>query len=198
MAITDYPLFTTEDTLHQQVDKLVLLVGDVDSNNESILSSVTNINSVFDFPTSTWSYTDSVTTNATDIKFTATKDFDVNAVNLNLIASSNSKLCGNDVSIVADGDNGGITLDAKDNLFNVVLKSNGSTYGVLRNNGGNLTIRSSVNDVIVLNGTTLDATFQGTITMPSASVDTTAKDVAGAINELKALITALQTQVDNL
>lgn len=198
MAITDYPLFTTEDTLSQQVDKLVLLVGDVDSNNESILSSVTNINSVFDFPTSTWSYTDSVTTNATDIKFTATKDFNVNAVDLNLIASSNSKLCGNDVSIVADGNNGGITLDAKDDLFNVVLKSNGSTYGVLRNNGGNLTIRSNVNDVIVLNGSTLDATFQGTITMPPSSVDTTAKDVAGAINELKALITALQSQVDNL
>ena len=199
MALIDYPDFLTTDTMNQQVTKLVAIVGDVDSNNTVLFQNADALDEVYNATTYTWSYPSNVNTSATNITFNASSTWDVNAANLDITATANAHLTGNDIQLEATGSNGGITLDSKDNLFNVVLKTNGSTYGVLRNNGGNLTLRSGVNDVIVLDGTNgTDATFTGTITMPSASVNTTAKDVAGAINELKALIDTLQSQVNNL
>jgi len=198
MALIDYPDFLTTDTMNQQVTKLVDLVADVDSNNTNILTTITNFREIFNATTVTWSYAGTVTTDAIGIVLNPTSLFDVNTSTLELTASDSATLTGSTIELGAVGVSGSIILDSKDNLSNVTLKSNGTTYGVLRNNGSNLTIGSGANDVIILNGTTLDATFTGKITMPSASVNTTAKDTAGAINELKTLITNLQTQVDNL
>ena len=203
MAIIDYPEFKTVDTMSQQVDKLVLLVADVDSNNTVLTVTSEKFTDIYsnDGNTSTWAYPDTVITSGSTATFNTSSEFNVNSVNTTITSSLNTNIIGNDVQLTATGGLGGVIIDSKDNLFNVVLKTDGSTYGVLRNNGDNLTIRSKVNDVIILNGSdaaATDATFTGTITMPFSSVDTTAKDVAGAINELKALITALQSQVDNL
>ena len=199
MALIDYPDFLTTDTMNQQVTKLVDLVADVDSNNTSILTTITDFREIFNATTVTWSYAGTVTTDAVGIVLNPTSLFDVNTTTIGITASDSANFAGSSVYLNAVGASGNIVLESKDNQSNVTLNSNGTTYGILRNNGSNLTIRSGANDVIVLNGANgTDATFEGTITMPSASVNTTAKDVAGAINELKSLITSLQSQVNNL
>jgi len=198
MALIDYPDFLTTDTMNEQVTKLVDLVADVDSNNTNILTTITDFKEIFNATTVTWSYAGTVTTDAIGIVLNPTSLFDVNTSTLELTASDSATFSGSVIELDAVGVGGTIILDSKDNLSNVTLKSNGTTYGVLRNNGSNLTIGSGANDVIILNGTTRDATFTGKITMPSGSVNTTAKDTAGAINELKTLITNLQNQVNNL
>ena len=199
MALIDYPDFLTTDTMNQQVTKLVDLVADVDSNNTNILTTITDFREIFNSTTVTWSYAGTVTTDAIGIVLNPTSLFDVNTSTLELTATDSATFTGSVIELDAVGVSGSIILDSRDNLSNVTLKSNGTTYGILRNNGSNLTIGSGANDVIVLDGSNgTDATFTGKITMPSASVNTTAKDVAGAINELKTLITNLQTQVNNL
>jgi len=198
MAIIDYPDFLTTDTMNQQVTKLVDLVADVDSNNINILTTITNFREIFNSSTVTWNYVGTVTTDAVGIVLNPTSLFDVNTATADITASDSATLTGANVQVKAAAETGSIILDSKDNLSNITLNDNGLTYGILRNNGENLTIGSSNTDMIILNAETLDATFTGTITMPSASVETTAKDVAGAINELRTMIVALQNQVNNL
>ena len=198
MAKIDYPDFLTTDTMNQQVTKLVDLVADVDSNNINILTTITNFREIFNSSTVTWNYVGTVTTDAVGIVLNPTSLFDVNTATADITASDSATLTGANVQVKAAAETGSIILDSKDNLSNITLNDNGLTYGILRNNGENLTIGSSNTDMIILNAETLDATFTGTITMPSASVETTAKDVAGAINELRTMIVALQNQVNNL
>jgi hypothetical protein len=199
MALIDYPDFLTTDTMNQQVTKLVDLVADVDSNNTSILTTITDFREIFNATTVTWNYAGTVTTDAVGIVLNPTSLFDVNTAKVDIAASDSANFTGSNIELDAVGTSGGIVLDSRNNLSNVALKANGTTYGILRNNGSNLTIGSGVNDVIILDGTNVtNATFTGAITMPSASVNTTAKDVAGAINELKTMIVTLQDQVNNL
>ena len=195
MAIIDYPDFLTTDTMNQQVTKLVDLVADVDSNNTVILNGINTFREIFNSTTATWNYAGTVTTNAVGIVLNPTSLFNVNTATASITASDSATLTGSTIKLDAVGESGNIILDSKDNLSNVILKDDGLTYGILRNNGDNLTIGSGDDDMIILNAQTIDATFTGTITMPSASVNTTAKDVAGAINELEAMIDALQDQV---
>ena len=219
MAIADFPVFLTTDTMNQQVTKLVEFVADVDSNNTSLESSISNFEDIFNSSTVTWTYAGSVTTDAVSITLNPTSLFDLNTTGVDIDATSYIDLTSNTILLEAvgeTGETGNVVLDTKNNLSNVTLKSDGVTFGTFRNNTNNLTIGSgsSVSDIIILNGTTLDATFTGKITMPTASVNTTAKDTAGAINELLALINveaptgevaelrvllnALQNQVNNL
>ena len=219
MAIADFPVFLTTDTMNQQVTKLVEFVADVDSNNTSLESSISNFEDIFNSSTVTWTYVGSVTTDAVSITLNPTSLFDLNTTGVDIDATSYIDLTSNTILLEAvgeTGETGNVVLDTKNNLSNVTLKSDGVTFGTFRNNTNNLTIGSgsSVSDIIILNGTTLDATFTGKITMPTASVNTTAKDTAGAINELLALINveaptgevaelrvllnALQNQVNNL
>ena len=114
MAISDYPLFATTDTMTQQVTKLVEFVGVVDGATTSSTILINKYDS--SASVSTWEYPNSLTTNA----------------------------------------------------------------------GGSITFNPTTNFNVTAN-----STFNGTITMQSASVDTTAKDVAGAINELRAAIITL-------
>ena len=195
MAIIDYPDFLTTDTMNQQVTKLVDLVADVDSNNSVILNGISTFREIFNSTTVTWNYAGTVTTDAVGIILNPTSLFNVNTATASITASDSATLTGSTIKLDAVGESGNIILDSKDNLSNVILKDDGLTYGILRNNGDNLTIGSGDDDMIILNAQTIDATFTGTITMPSASVNTTAKDVAGAINELEAMIDALQDQV---
>ena len=198
MALIDYPDFLTTDTMNQQVTKLVDLVADVDSNNTVILNGISTFREIFNSTTVTWNYAGTVTTDAVGIILNPTSLFNVNTATASITASDSATLTGSTIKLDAVGESGNIILDSKDNLSNVILKDDGLTYGILRNNGDNLTIGSGDDDMIILNAQTIDATFTGTITMPSASVNTTAKDVAGAINELEAMIVALQDQVNNL
>ena len=195
MAIIDYPDFLTTDTMNQQVTKLVDLVADVDSNNTVILNGINDFREIFNSTTVTWNYAGTVTTDAVGIVLNPSSLFNVNTATASITASDSATLTGSTIKLDAVGESGNIILDSKDNLSNVILKDDGLTYGILRNNGDNLTIGSGDDDMIILNAQTIDATFTGTITMPSASVNTTAKDVAGAINELEAMIDALQDQV---
>ena len=114
MAISDYPLFTTTDTMTQQVTKLVEFVGVVDGATTSSTILINKYDS--SASVSTWEYPNSLTTNA----------------------------------------------------------------------GGSITFNPTTNFNVIAN-----STFNGTITMQSTSVDTTAKDVAGAINVLRAAIITL-------
>ena len=219
MAIADYPVFLTTDTMNQQVTKLVDFVADVDSNNTSLAAGVDQFENVFNSTTATWTYAGDVVTDATNVTINPTSLLDINAGSVDIDATSYIDLTSNTILLEAvgeTGETGNVVLDTKNNLSNVTLKSDGVTFGTFRNNTNNLTIGSgsSVSDIIILNGTTLDATFTGKITMPTASVNTTAKDTAGAINELLALINveaptgevaelrvllnALQNQVNNL
>ena len=198
MALIDYPDFLTTDTMNQQVTKLVDLVADVDSNNTFILNGINTFREIFNSTTVTWNYAGTVTTDAVGIVLNPTSLFNVNTATASITASDSATLTGSTIKLDAVGESGNIILDSKDNLSNVILKDDGLTYGILRNNGDNLTIGSGDDDMIILNAQTIDATFTGTITMPSASVNTTAKDVAGAINELEAMIDALQDQVTAL
>ena len=197
MALIDYPDFLTTDTMNQQVTKLVDLVADVDSNNTVILNGINTFREIFNSTTVTWNYAGTVTTDAVGIILNPTSLFNVNTATASITASDSATLTGSTIKLDAVGESGNIILDSKDNLSNVILKDDGLTYGILRNNGDNLTIGSGDDDIdmIILNAQDMDATFTGTITMPSASVNTTAKDVAGAINELEAMIDALQDQV---
>ena len=220
MAIADYPVFLTTDTMNQQVTKLVDFVADVDSNNTSLAAGVNQFENVFNSTTATWTYAGDVVTDATNVTINPTSLLDINAGSVDIDATSYLDITGGIVTIEAidttSGETGTITLDAINNLSNVTLKSDFITYGVMRNNTGDLTIASgsTVADIIILNGATLDATFTGKVTLPSASLNTTAKDTAGAINEvlslvqvsapagevaqLRVLLTALQNQVNNL
>ena len=198
MALIDYPDFLTTDTMNQQVTKLVDLVADVDSNNTSILTTIIDFREIFNSTTVTWNYVGTVTTDALGIVLNPSSLFNVNTATADITASDSATLTGRNIKLDAVGTNGNIVLDSRDNLSNVILKDDGLTYGILRNNGNNLTIGSGDTDMIILDAQTLDATFSGTITLPSASVNTTAKDVAGAINELEAMIVALQNQVTTL
>ena len=210
MAISDYPDFLTTDTMNQQVTKLVEFVADVDSNNTSIIENIADFTDIYSVETLqfafgpvtffNWNYDGVVTTDGLTVQFNATTVFDVNGGVVDITAITDAKFAGENIQLNGVGPNSNITLESRDNLSNVILNSNGSTYGLLRDNDTNLTIGSGVNDVIILDGSNAgtDATFTGTITLPASSVTTTAKDVAGAINELNSLISSLQIQVNNL
>ena len=213
MAISDYPDFLTTDTMNQQVTKLVEFVADVDSNNTSIIENIADFTDIYSVETLQfafgpvtffkWNYDVSngvVTTDGLTVQFNATTVFDVNGGVVDIAAITDAKFAGENIHLNGVGPNSNITLESRDNLSNIILNSNGSTYGLFRDNDTNLTIGSGVNDVIILDGSNsgTDATFTGTITLPSSSVTTTAKDVAGAINELNSLISSLQIQVNNL
>ena len=75
---------------------------------------------------------------------------------------------------------GDITLDAGDG--DVFLKDSGTTFGSLTNTSGNLIIKSGTTTAATFAGA--NVTFAGTIT--GGSLNTSASDLVGAINELKA------------
>jgi len=195
-----YPAFTTEDTLTQLVTKLVTLTDDVAKDVETIEDFDSDISVVFNASTGVQNYKDNVTVNANNGIYSFDSDY-------TLGASSCAFTSNRGVTIDA-GDEGAIKYDvslwasksivlrADNDLENVILKSGEIEYGSFVNNDGNLTIKSGLNDVIILNGTSeqVSANFQGEIGLPDdgpAAPDTTSKTVAGAINELRAAIILL-------
>ena len=76
-----------------------------------------------------------------------------------------------------DGD---ITLDA--NGGDVLLRDGGVQFGRFQNNSGNLRLYSA--DTIAMTFDDANVTMAGQITLPSDDLDTTAKTVHGAINEV--------------
>ena len=173
----DYPDYTVSDTLHQLVDKLNLMVNSIDSNTRQFDSSVGALESVIDAETGIFNMADDLVVNATNVTFNDSGDFIVNA--------QSSRLNTEGTLFVDAGT--AIVLDGHNDLANIILRSNGSTYGSLRNGGGNLELLSGVTPVVSFTGSTKDAEFAGTITMPSTgtgSPATTSKTVDGALTEL--------------
>jgi len=88
---------------------------------------------------------------------------------------------------------GNFTVDASTNIIldadggNVTLKDGGTTYGNFVTNSGNLRIQSGSTPTTVLTFSGANATFAGTVTQGTA-LTTTATDIGGAINELKAAV----------
>ena len=171
MAIADYPKFKLTDTMSGQVGKLNEFVYAVDSNNTALLSR-DDVSSLWYPAYQAWVYPNSFYTTITGQgQFDTTLNFNINAkAETNITAEQSANLTGKNINITASGNESG---------------------------NGRMTLKSGPDDVLVLNGinasggTYTDATFSGTITMPSNVVNTTAKDVAGAINELRAALITL-------
>ncbi len=87
-----------------------------------------------------------------------------------------------------DVPNGSLTLDIDGDIVldanggDVLLKDNGTQFGRFENTSGNLILRSGDTTAMTFNGA--NVTMAGQITLPSADLDTTAKTVHGAINEV--------------
>lgn len=198
----DYPDYTVSDTLHQLVDKLNVMVNTIDDNTRQFDSSVSALESVIDVETGIFTMANDLVVNATNVTFNDSDDFAVNAETGHLNFGG---------SLFVDASTA-IILDGHNNLANVILRSNGSTYGALRNNNNNLELVSGVTPMLTFVGSSKDAEFSGTITMPSSGVgspSTTAKTVDGALTELhsqidsvnddaQSAITALQLRVTTL
>lgn len=179
-----YQEYTVTDTLHQLVDKLNLMVNTIDSNTRQFDSSVSALESVIDAKNGIFDMDSGLVVNANGVTFNDSADFTVNAQNGRLNFEGSLQV---DAATT-------IVLDGHSDLANVTLKSNGSTYGALRNNGGNLELISGLTPVVSFTGSTKDTEVKGTITMPSSgdgSPVTTSKTVDGAIGELKTEITAV-------
>lgn len=198
----DYPVFRVTHTLHQLVDKLNEHTDVVAANTRLIDSALNGSLEVFD----------------PDGSITADGTLTIAAENLHMSAdsglglaylSSNRFIQNVENNYLLDVGSS-ITLSSDQDLANVILRSDGTTYGVLRNNGGQLEILSGalVAQTMSADGTT----FTGEIVMPTtgdASPETDAKTVHGAINELHdeindivdtevPRITALETDLSNL
>ena len=83
---------------------------------------------------------------------------------------------------------GSLTLDVAGDIVlnadsgNVLLKDAGQQFGRFENTSGNLIVRSGDTTAMTFSGA--NVTMAGQITLPSADLDTTAKTVHGAINEV--------------
>lgn len=198
----DYPVFKVTHTLHQLVDKLNEQTDVVSENLTLVDSSLNKTLEVFD-------HEGSITTNG-DLKITV-ENLHISADSgVGLAYLSSNRFVQNVENNYLLDVGSSITLSSDQDLANVILRSDGNTYGVLRNNGGQLEILSGalVAQTMSADGTT----FTGQIVMPTtgdASPETDAKSVHGAINELHneindivdtevPRITSLETDVSNL
>lgn len=168
----EYVSFRVTDTLHQLVDRLNTFEDNhvynrklVDSNLNDLLFMVHRDSGVI----------------------TADSDLTVSVDNLTLdldgaFVSNASTFTSNSTGAHFINSTGTISLTSDQDIANVLLRSNGSTYGGLRNKSGHLEILSNLSPAVTFS--VGDANFPGTITLPGNDLNTDAKDVAGAINEV--------------
>ena len=171
----DYPEFKVTHTLHQLIDNLNDHSVVVEGNITLLDSAYGNLVRVYH-----------------DSGFIqADEDFAINADNLTVsVDSGNISVIGKNLvnnlsgnfAVVSDNT---ITLSSDNTIANVILRSNGSTYGALRDAGGELQILSGL--FVAQTFDVEGANFPKKITLPSTgdnAPDTDEKTVHGAINEL--------------
>ena len=173
----DYPVFRVTHTLHQLVDKLNEYSDVVDANTRLIDSALNETIGVFDH-TGSINADSNLTITADNLHLSVDSGFGL------AYLSSNRFVQNVENNYLLDVGNS-ITLSSGQDTANVILRSEGTTYGVLRNTGGQLEILSGalVAQTMSSDGTT----FSGEIVMPTtgdASPETDNKTVHGAINEL--------------
>jgi hypothetical protein len=184
------PVFQTTDTFQQLVSDLNTLRSQYDSDLLFVDSSLGDLSSL-------------TTTSKTLVGGINELDSDIGAQPFTNLTTDAKTLTGavNEIdavfdasaeSIVTSGNllvdaNGDIILDA--NGADVLLRDNGTSYGALTNNSGNLIIKTGNTTAITF--ADQNATFAGNITMPSTgpgSPGTSSKTVSGAIDEVEAKI----------
>lgn len=173
----EYPVFGVTNTLHQTVDKLNEHSDVVDANTRLIDSALNETLRVFD-PAGSIITDSNLTITVENLHISADSNFGLAYLSSNRFVQNVENNYLLDVG-------SSITLSSDQDLANVILSSDGTTYGVLRNNGGQLEILSGalVAQTMSADGTT----FTGEIVMPSsgdASPETDANTVHGALNEL--------------
>ena len=171
----NYPEFKVTQTLHQLVDKLNEQSDVLEENFDIVDSAIGGVLRI---------YRDSG-------YIQADSDFAINADNLTISVDSGdittnahnftNNLTG-DFTVLSDNV---ITLSSNNTVANVILRSNGATFGALRDDDGQLEILSGlfVAQTFDRNG----VNFPKRIVLPSNGInapDTDEKTVHGAINEL--------------
>ena len=164
--------FRVTDTLHQLVDRLNVFEDRMvenrkllDSNINDLLFMVHRDSGFITADSDLLITTENLTLETTNAFTTTSASFTSTTTGPTLFNS------GGTISLASDQD-----------LANVLLRSNGQTFGALRNKSGHLEIMSSLGTALTFSAG--DAKFVGTITPPGGTLDTTAVDVVGAINEI--------------
>jgi hypothetical protein len=178
--------FRVTDTLHQLVDRLNTFEERMVENRKLVDSNLNDL--VFMVSRDSGQYTadsDLAIVSDHDIMIQCPDNFRVESGTVQMVSDGLTELGGTGAMLLSsDEDNG-----------NVVLRSNGSTYGVFRKNSNHLEILSGLGQAVIFR--TGDAKFPGTITMPSAgdgSPYTNDKTVHGAINELHEELEVITTE----
>ena len=178
----EYPEFKVTHTLHQLVDRLNEHSEVVEENIDLLDSAIGGVIRIYH-----------------DSGFVqADSDFAINADNLTFsvdsgnITSTAHNIVNNITGNFIVTSEKIITLASDNTTANVLLRSNGSTYGALRDAGGELEILSGlfVAQTFDENG----ANFPKRITLPSTgeyAPETDNKTVHGAINELHTDLTSV-------
>ena len=164
--------FRVTDTLHQLVDRLNVFEDRmvynrklIDSNLNDLLFMVHRDSGFITADSDLLITTENLTLETTGALTSTSNTFSSTTTGATLVNA------GGTISLASDQD-----------LANVLLRSNGQTFGAFRNKSGHLEIMSSLGPAITFS--TGDAKFVGTITPPGGTLDTTAVDVVGAINEI--------------
>ena len=171
----EYPEFKVTHTLHQLVDRLNEHSDVVEENIDLLDSAIGGVIRI---------YHDSGFVQAdSDFAITANNlTFSVDSGDITANAHNFTNNLTGDFTVLSDNV---ITLSADNKVANIILRSNGATFGALRDAGGELEILSGlfVAQTFDENG----ANFPKRITLPSTgeyAPETDNKTVHGAINEL--------------
>lgn len=168
--------FKMTDTLHQLVDRLNAHRNTNVTNRKLLDSAVNDLLFMVDRDTSTIRGDSDLTILANNLMINVDSDATISSYNFTS-TSENLTQINSGTSIILSSDQ---------DVGNVLLRSNGVTYGAFRNQGNNLELMTGV--AVGLTLTSSNLTVPGEITMPSTGTGspvTVAKTVSGAIEELK-------------
>jgi len=201
----DQPIYQTQDTFQQLVDKLNISRTQLDSDLNYLDSAIGPLpaGSLFDIEGITTSRVAGKTLidaiNEIDAELgpdalnTVAQTFSgaINEIEAVFDASANKIIADNTAPFIIDAELD-IVLDAKGN--DVVLRSNGTNFAKLSQVGANLRIQSGASNTTAMQFTNANAEFSGSVTLPSAgtgsiiSSEISANTVHGAIDEVNARI----------
>lgn len=168
--------FRVTDTLHQLVDRLNTFEARMVYNRKLLDSNINDLLFMV--------HRDSGFITADSDLLITTENLTLETTGALTSTSNSFSSTTTGPTLVAAG--GTISLSSDQDLANVLLRSSGQTFGALRNKGGHLEIMSSLGPAVTFS--TGDAKFVGTITPPGGTLETTAVDLVGAINEINSKI----------
>ena len=168
--------FRVTDTLHQLVDRLNYFEDNHVANRKLVDSNLNDLVFMVHRDSGVITADSDLTLLSENLSFETT----------GALTSTSNTLSSTTTGATLVTAGGTISLSSDQDLANVLLRSNGQTFGALRNKGGHLEIMSSLGPAVTFS--TGDAKFVGTITPPGGTLDTTAVDLVGAINEINANI----------